>query len=67
MLNHPGSINTVEWTIRERERELAEPGRKYRREWQRQGKTWRVNALFRRGATTPPMSTRPQSPSPTRL
>jgi hypothetical protein len=65
MLNHPGSINTVEWTIRERERELAAPNRKYRREWQRRGNSSRVIALFGRSAA--PTPTRPQSPSPTRL
>lgn len=63
MLNHPGSINTVEWTIRERERELAAPGRRFRREWRRRGAPAPVNALH--VDTTQTLPARPQSPSPT--
>lgn len=64
MLNHPGSINTVEWTIREREREFATPDRRFHREWRERGRTSRATWPFR-GNPAQAIPTRPQARSTT--
>lgn len=64
MLNHPGSINTVEWTIREREREFAAPNRRFRREWRQRDGASRATWPFRNNPASA-IPTRPQARSTT--